>query len=136
VAADKPKTEFAVEFPSPNGLTPAEAEAVRDPTADWPVHLRFPSVGEMMQVLVPRPAEQAPMAPVALKVADFAKRWGFSKREIENRIRRGLPIVGEGRARRIVVAQGDAWMENHGESRRHELARKAAAKCLPRPQGR
>lgn len=59
---------------------------------------------------------------IALTVAKFAKRWGYSKRYIETCLRQGLPKCGEGRGRRIPIAEGDAWMRLH----RDPLARRAS----------
>lgn len=70
---------------------------------------------------MPVPLETSPEV-IALTVAKFAKRWGYSKRYIETCLRQGLPKCGEGRGRRIPIAEGDAWMWLH----RDPLARRAS----------
>jgi len=59
---------------------------------------------------------------VALSVSKFAFRWDHCKRQIETYLRQGLPIHGEGRGRRIVIAEGDEWMRLY----RDPLARRAS----------
>lgn len=68
----------------------------------------------------PTPAVTNPEV-VALSVSKFAVRWDHCKRQIEKYIRQGLPKHGEGRQRRIVVAEGDEWMRLY----RDPLARSA-----------
>lgn len=69
---------------------------------------------------------------VALSVAKFARRWDFGKRQIETYIRRGLPRCGEGKGRRIPIAEGDDWMRNHQDP----LAKRAAAAARRHTQSR
>jgi hypothetical protein len=45
------------------------------------------------------------------KLAEFCERWNISRTTLHTRIGEGLPSVGSGRDRRIVVKDGDAWME-------------------------
>ena len=45
-----------------------------------------------------------------MSVVEYARHVGLSKRTVENLLRRGLPLVGRGRLRRVPVAEADAWM--------------------------
>jgi len=58
---------------------------------------------------------------------EFAARWGFKRRVVYRLIQEGLPTTGEGKRRRIPVAEGDAWMSESGTTRIEERARQAAA---------
>jgi len=93
--------------------------------------IRSKDSGSAASVMTPQPV-QVPSTPavpletspevIALTVAKFAKRWGYSKRYIETCLRHGLPIHGEGRGRRIPIAEGDEWVRLH----RDPLARRAS----------
>ena len=49
----------------------------------------------------------------------FARRWGFSRRTVDNFLAQGLPHLKIGTRRvRIVVAEGDAWMRENFATRR------------------
>ena len=49
----------------------------------------------------------------------FARRWGFSRRTVDNFLAQGLPHLKVGTRRvRIVVAEGDAWMRENFATRR------------------
>jgi hypothetical protein len=118
---------FALRIPAYAALTSAERDQVDDdPTAEWPVHVRFESVTAALKAL----RSDGPTSEVvAVSVVEFAVRWSYSKREIETRIRRGLPLVGEGRARRVPLTEGDAWMREQGESPVIRRARAAARRA-------
>lgn len=66
--------------------------------------------------LVPAPPAQHREPPPAkwLKLMEFANRWHMSRAALYDRLGEGLPSTGEGRRRRIPVAEGDAWMVAHG----------------------
>lgn len=80
----------------------------------------------------PRPEDQhnttPKQAPVAITVCNFATRWSMSKRTIENLIRRGLPIAGAGKLRRIVITEGDEWMRQRHEDPIARRAKETASK--------
>ena len=84
--------------------------------------------------LTPPPASAAQPVlaepPIALKIKAFGDRWSISPRSVRYAIKRGLPVVGSGRATRIPVAEGDQWMRDHGEepvvARAKSAARRAA----------
>jgi hypothetical protein len=105
------------------------AEAHTDPA--WPIRLHLPGVDAFVELLNGTRRAPIALAPVALTVVNFAKRWNYSKRQIETYIRQGLPLVGQGRARRVAIAEGDAWMRTHAdptERRMREAARRHAAR--------
>jgi hypothetical protein len=52
-----------------------------------------------------------------MTVADYAKYRTLSKRTIENLIREGMPVEGRNRARRIRMADADAWIQKRSHSR-------------------
>ena len=56
------------------------------------------------------PASSA--APVMLycRVAQYAERVSLSESTVWGLVKRGLPVVGSGRARRIDVARADRWL--------------------------
>ncbi len=72
-------------------------------------------------------ARGAPTEVVAMPPEEFAARWGFKRRVVYRLIQEGLPTTGEGKRRRIPVAEGDAWMSESGTTRIEERARQAAA---------
>lgn len=48
--------------------------------------------------------------PAAMRADDFAKHVGLSRRRIFDLAAKGLPCIGEGRARRVDVAPALAWL--------------------------
>ncbi len=65
--------------------------------------------------------EPAPLAappptpePRWMRLADYARARAISLRTLHNRIAEGLPTSGEGHARRILVADADAWLRMRG----------------------
>lgn len=60
-------------------------------------------------------------------VADFAKRTGYSRRTISNYIKMGMPTVGRGRGRRVILAAALAWIERGGPTAAATVKGKRAA---------
>ncbi len=56
----------------------------------------------------------APGTPAAMRFADFAEHVGCSRAAVFELARRGLPTVGKGRARRVLVAEALGWMRSQG----------------------
>jgi predicted DNA-binding transcriptional regulator AlpA len=51
--------------------------------------------------------------------AGFAKRWGFSRRTVDNLIASGLPHLKIGQRRvRINIPEADAWMQQQYRQQR------------------
>jgi hypothetical protein len=46
-----------------------------------------------------------------MKIDEFCARWSISRRTIYARIAEGLPVDGDGHARRIHVKTADEWMK-------------------------
>ena len=65
---------------------------------------------------LPCPPPPKPVGPF-MTVADYAKYRTLSKRTIENLIREGMPVEGRNRARRIRMADADAWIQKRSHSR-------------------
>jgi hypothetical protein len=57
-------------------------------------------------------------APLWLPIDEYAARTRYSKRSITQWISEGLPTVGEGKARRVIVAEADRWIAARGKTRR------------------
>jgi hypothetical protein len=55
-----------------------------------------------------------------MTVREYAEHAGYCPRSIENFIHEGMPLVGEGRRRRVSVREADAWLRGR---RRGEAAR-------------
>lgn len=72
---------------------------------------------------------------VALTVAKFAGRWDYCKRQIETYIRHGLPIHGEGRERRILIAEGDEWMRLYRDPLARRASETAQRHATPKKRG-
>ncbi len=79
----------------------------------------------------------APTPPKAFaSVAEYAEHVGYSKRTIETLIRRGLPISGSGRLRRVPVVEADQWLREGGTDKvtarraRLDARRSAVARLL------
>ncbi len=106
-------------------LREAIQEARRDP--DVLADLR-----ELIALLASSTPDKAIVEPPAVytTVAEFAMRCGFSKRHVENLIRQGLPIVGQGRGRRVPIAQADSWLANSTDKGIEERARRDAARVF------
>ncbi len=69
----------------------------------------------------------APAPARFMKVADFAKAHALSARTIRDYCDLGMPHRGEGKGRRIVVAEADEWIAAGGPRRaRAERKGKAA----------
>ncbi len=83
-------------------------------------------------------------APVAsyMKVGEFAAHVTVSVRTVWNWIDRGLPTVGQGRGRRVPVAEADAWLAQHRDQQDDEgdgldaRSRASAIAAATRPQKR
>ena len=71
-------------------------------------------------------ARQAKPPEEYLTVQQYADRWQVSVRTIESRITSGLPLVGEGKMRRVPVQQADAWLSQQRD-RVIDMARQKAA---------
>jgi hypothetical protein len=75
---------------------------------------------------------------LAAEIADkgqYAHRWQFSRRTVDNLIREGLPHIAYGRRRiRIVVAEADEWMRRRYGQQRRKLA--STTNAFPKAGGR
>lgn len=78
-------------------------------------------LGEMTDV--PRPPVPASRF---MSVPQFATSRGFNARTVRDYCDLGMPHVGEGKGRRILVAEAVAWLENGGP-KRARMARKENA---------
>lgn len=65
-------------------------------------------------------------APRFMKLSAFASSRNFSSRTIRDYCDLGMPHQGEGRARRILVAEADAWIDAGGP-RKARASRKGKA---------
>lgn len=133
--ARKPNTRFAIVLPK---LAPAEAESV----AEWPVQIRFPTVGDAMRLLASaKTGTEGPGStlPMYMSVAEYAQHRRLSKRSVETLIKRGLPLDGRGRLRRVPVAEADRWMAEQNDGgvtrRAQQAARRAARVCAESASG-
>lgn len=68
------------------------------------------------------PAAGASAEPRRMKVGDFARARGYSPRTVTRYCAIGMPHVGAGKARRILVIEADAWIARGGPT----VATKAA----------
>ena len=61
---------------------------------------------------------EAPAAPASLylPVAAFAARVALSERTIWTFVRKGMPVIGSGRGKRIDVVRADAWLAEHRDA--------------------
>jgi hypothetical protein len=64
---------------------------------------------------------------VAMTPEQFGARHGFKRRAVYDFFNEGLPSQGEGKRRRVPVAEGDAWMSGKATSRIEKHAKQAAA---------
>jgi hypothetical protein len=84
-------------------------------------------IDSMLQELGPAPSvAQAQPGARFMKVGDFAAARGFSSRTIRDYCELGMPHRGEGKGRRVLVAEADAWIDGGGP-RRARAARKGKA---------
>ena len=60
-----------------------------------------------------RPAQAADHLVTA---AELASRWGVSRAHVYNLMKRGLPSVKVGNARRFRPSQADAWLDDAQEA--------------------
>jgi hypothetical protein len=61
-----------------------------------------------------------------MSVPKFAASRGFNARTVRDYCDLGMPHVGEGKGRRILVADAVTWLENGGP-KRARMARKETA---------
>ncbi len=66
--------------------------------------------GRLASVLAITGLKESAPTKTFMTVAEYGERIGLSKRTVENLIRRGLPLAGSGRLRRVPVAEADAWL--------------------------
>jgi hypothetical protein len=59
----------------------------------------------------PAAPERPLIEPRWMNMNAFCERWSISRGTLYTRIGEGLPVVGEGRNRRIDVKAGDEWMQ-------------------------
>ncbi len=63
-----------------------------------------------------------------VSVSEYADRIGVCKRTVENWIKKGLPLIGSGKSRRVPVDEADKWMRNGGPDGELERAARQNAK--------
>lgn len=68
--------------------------------------------------IAPAPAKSEPRW---MRLGDYATARSFSRRTLHTMIVEGLPTTGDGKGRRVIVAEADAWL-----SRRPARAKQAA----------
>ena len=51
--------------------------------------------------------------PQASTITAFGMSWGYSRRQVFNFLDLGLPSVGRGRGRRILIHEGNVWMREY-----------------------
>ena len=74
-------------------------------------------------------APKAEPTPEYMRVDAYAARVGVSERTLWTWVRRGLPIVGRGRCRRVPVVDADRWLaeQRQPDTAIEDRARRAAA---------
>ena len=65
------------------------------------------ALAELEDAPKPRAAEPSPEW---MRIADYCATRGLSRRTLHGMIADGLPTVGEGKRRRIVVSKADEWI--------------------------
>lgn len=76
----------------------------------------------------PAPAPNPLAEPRRMKLSVYASTRGYAPKTVARWCSLGrdpLPHVGQGRARRILVAQADAWIDGGGPARAADAARAA-----------
>ena len=77
----------------------------------------------------PEPATGTKLAAEITDKKGYGKRWGFSLRQIDNLLRRGMPHLKVGERRvRIIIPEADAWMREQFATRRRGSALKMQTK--------
>lgn len=51
-----------------------------------------------------------------MRPEDYGRRVAISRAQIYNFLHRGMPSVKLGRSRRVLVAEADAWIIEHGST--------------------
>lgn len=88
-------------------LEVAQAKAVHDPVVT--------AIAERVIAHLP-PASPGPAkadGPFLMRVDDYARRLSYSTGTIDRLIRKGLPILGRHKGRRVVVDKADRWIEDN-----------------------
>lgn len=82
---------------------------------------------EIDAALAELPAESPQLASARfMKVADFAAAHNYSTRTVRDYCELGMPHQGEGRARRVLVAEAETWIASGGP-RKARASRKGEA---------
>lgn len=70
---------------------------------------------ELLSSLPGAPPASAPASePMWMRIRPYAESRGFTYRTILEFVGEGMPSVGEGRRRRIVVREADRWVKTKG----------------------
>jgi hypothetical protein len=81
-------------------------------------------VSEVLGMIAPKPAP-SPIAPPLearwMRIADFAKRVGYSRTTIQNWVKAGMPAVETARGHRIEVRPAEEWIKMGGPRRAAHL---------------
>lgn len=77
-------------------------------------------------------APPPPAEPKRMRVSTFARARGYAARTITDWCNAGMPHVGKGAARRVLVAEADRWIADDGPARAAEAARLAGRQAAAR----
>lgn len=76
--------------------------------------------GELGAPVVPLAARVAARARY-LSVPQFAAAFGYSARTVRDYCAQGLPHIGQGKSRRVLVEEARAWIEGGGPQRARKV---------------
>jgi hypothetical protein len=87
-----------------------------------------PELARELRELLGVAAAKAPEpTPIYMRVAEYAKRVSLSERTLWYLVPKGLPVVGDGPARRVDVARADTWLRERSAQLDDAVEREARA---------